>query len=228
MSFLGFLEEYHRKSKDFNYDTTLLSFIEHLNHMKSVGFNVNDVFHNENFTPAYLCSADNRVALLRALYFVGADFNKEFWFERGNNSLPGSRAVHSIVHPDLPIDKSVVSLTNECIQTLFLCEADLDAEGYSLNVLTHSTVLWLAATLGQSEITKTLAQLGCNVNHYNSQYGQMMTPLHVAAREGHLETVKILIQYGADKNLKTSDGSTPLDLAKEMKHQDIVEFLKGL
>lgn len=38
-------------------------------------------------------------------------------------------------------------------------------------------------------------------------------PLHEAAREGHLETVTLLLDAGADPSLRNADGRTPLDLA---------------
>lgn len=38
-------------------------------------------------------------------------------------------------------------------------------------------------------------------------------PLHEAAREGHLEIVKLLIEHGADINTRDTDGKTPRDLA---------------
>jgi hypothetical protein len=40
-------------------------------------------------------------------------------------------------------------------------------------------------------------------------------PLHEAAREGHLEIVKLLLDAGADVRLRTPDGQTPLDLARQ-------------
>ena len=39
------------------------------------------------------------------------------------------------------------------------------------------------------------------------------TPLHEAAREGHLEIVKLLIENGAEASVRDADGKTPRDLA---------------
>ena len=40
-------------------------------------------------------------------------------------------------------------------------------------------------------------------------------PLHEAAREGHLDIVKLLMDAGADARRQTAEGKTPLDLARE-------------
>ena len=41
------------------------------------------------------------------------------------------------------------------------------------------------------------------------------TPLHEAARGGHLETVKLLVGAAADVHRRNAEGKTPLDLARE-------------
>ena len=52
------------------------------------------------------------------------------------------------------------------------------------------------------------------------------TPLHYAARLGHLECVLLLLEAGADKEqAKNDDGATPLFLAAHSGHLDIVRCL---
>ena len=50
------------------------------------------------------------------------------------------------------------------------------------------------------------------------------TPLHLAAR-GHLEITQILLEHGADVNMKTKDGWTSLLIATENRSVEIVRLL---
>ncbi|MEM7617320.1 MAG: ankyrin repeat domain-containing protein [Pseudomonadota bacterium] len=40
--------------------------------------------------------------------------------------------------------------------------------------------------------------------------------LHIAAENGHLEVLRLLLEFGADLNKKNKDEQTPLDLAKSL------------
>jgi ankyrin repeat protein len=53
-----------------------------------------------------------------------------------------------------------------------------------------------------------------------------LRPLHYAATNGHLETVKALVESGADKNALTiAGGATPLHLAADGGHVETVMAL---
>lgn len=54
--------------------------------------------------------------------------------------------------------------------------------------------------------------------------------LHYGCAEGGdlLETVKLLVEGGANINLPTGEGQTPLKLAKRFRHVHIAEFLEGI
>ncbi|KAF2135963.1 uncharacterized protein K452DRAFT_322730 [Aplosporella prunicola CBS 121167] len=52
-----------------------------------------------------------------------------------------------------------------------------------------------------------------------------MTPLNSAANNGHLETVKLLLEKGADLSVSNNDGWTPLNSAADSGHLEIVKFL---
>jgi hypothetical protein len=51
------------------------------------------------------------------------------------------------------------------------------------------------------------------------------TPLHYAARNGHIEIIRLLLQNGAVVNAKNNCGSTPLHWAASHGHVDILHLL---
>lgn len=51
------------------------------------------------------------------------------------------------------------------------------------------------------------------------------TPLHWAAYSGRTETVKPLVEAGADINSRNEDGLTPLHVAASRGHLDFIKFL---
>ena len=65
----------------------------------------------------------------------------------------------------------------------------------------------------------TLKALVDAKNNYNE------TSLHLAAYEGHIEIVKILLDAGADKDFKTFYRYTPLHVAVYKNNKEIVEML---
>lgn len=59
--------------------------------------------------------------------------------------------------------------------------------------------------------------------NFRLQHGQ--TALMLGASHGRLDTVKLLIEAGADVNIQDEDGSTALMCAAEHGHGDIVKYL---
>ena len=56
--------------------------------------------------------------------------------------------------------------------------------------------------------------------------GTLRTALHTAASEGLVSTVRLLLQRGADRSLRSSEGKTALDYAECKKYAEIVEILQ--
>ena len=72
------------------------------------------------------------------------------------------------------------------------------------NILHHAAENDVSA-----EVMRRLATYGLNVNAVNKE-GK--TALMVAAENGYVEIAKVLIESGADVNVRTRDGSTALSL----------------
>jgi ankyrin repeat protein len=51
--------------------------------------------------------------------------------------------------------------------------------------------------------------------------------LHLAIESNELEVVKFLLSQGSDTAIENGDGKTPLRLAEELNHMDIVGVLKS-
>jgi len=52
------------------------------------------------------------------------------------------------------------------------------------------------------------------------------TPLTTAVRRGYARTVKVLLDFGAQKTLANSSGETPLQVAQRLKNEEIVKLLR--
>jgi serine/threonine-protein phosphatase 6 regulatory ankyrin repeat subunit B len=53
----------------------------------------------------------------------------------------------------------------------------------------------------------------------------MRVPLHLAAKEGHVVIVRLLLDNGFDIDVKDKHGSTPLELAVRGGHMTVIRLL---
>ena len=83
-----------------------------------------------------------------------------------------------------------------------------------------------AASTGQTNVVKDLLDKGANQSEKDScgWAGWSVTALYCAAYGGHMETVKVLVDRGADVNA-LSHGQTPLTIAIFKGHTDIAKLL---
>ncbi len=83
--------------------------------------------------------------------------------------------------------------------------------------------LWAAARKGDAKAVKELLAKGADVNA-KFRYGA--TALSYACDRGHLEVVKLLVENGADLNVRdTFYGASPLSWAASKGHADLVRYL---
>ncbi|EFO19793.1 GTP-ase activating protein for Arf containing protein [Loa loa] len=106
--------------------------------------------------------------------------------------------------------------------TLELCR--LIAEGFDVNTsLNDTTALHIAIEHDQSIVVEFLLLNGAKVNALDSS---LNTALHIAASKACTLIVCQLMKRGADQRLRNRLNETPLDLAIEGKHADIVTLLR--
>ncbi|KAL1917882.1 uncharacterized protein VTP21DRAFT_3716 [Calcarisporiella thermophila] len=100
-------------------------------------------------------------------------------------------------------------------------------ERYELNVdiqdNTGRQPVHIAALTDQPKMIVLLMEHGAKLDA-RDQWDQS-SPLHLAAREGHIETVQVLLQLGVDSFAKDKFGRTALDLARSWHRDAISELL---
>lgn len=88
--------------------------------------------------------------------------------------------------------------------------------------------LVLAALRGKAQAVARALSYGADINTPSQHLYSHGTPLHHAACSGSVETVKVLVEAGADLNARDSawDG-TPLGWAEYGNHTEIAQYLKA-
>jgi ankyrin repeat protein len=106
------------------------------------------------------------------------------------------------------------------------------------------TPLHIAAACAHKNVTELLIANGANVNAKNKKgetplddacgksvnilrkHGGKYTLIHRAAANGDIKALKGFLSDGVDVNEKNQKGKTPLNLAKQKKHTETVDFLR--
>lgn len=97
----------------------------------------------------------------------------------------------------------------ELVKMLLARGADVDAiDAYDCTPLLH------CAQRKVPEVMVALIEAGADVNH-QSEATRGWTALHAAANTGDTETLRILLEAGADPSIKDDDGKTAAELAND-------------
>ena len=96
-----------------------------------------------------------------------------------------------------------VAANSEIAEMLIECGADIEFESDDGYKPIH------AAAIGHSDVLALLLSKGADPN--TSYHGS--TPLHLAAQSGNLESVQLLLRYGAKPDNADAGGYLPKDLA---------------
>lgn len=100
------------------------------------------------------------------------------------------------------------------VETLLARGAEVNKPGW--------TPLHYAAAIGNNEIVRMLLDKAAYID---AESPNKTTPLMMAARGGHIMTVKLLHDEGADATLKNELDMTAIDFAEKHNHKDIAEGL---
>lgn len=75
--------------------------------------------------------------------------------------------------------------------------------------------IWRAAKEGDLDLVRVLLREGQDINEQTQ--AMKNTPLHMAAKHGHLLIVKFLLENGAHPQIANYETKSPLELAQESK-----------
>lgn len=89
----------------------------------------------------------------------------------------------------------------------------------------NRTALMFACTGPFTKAAELLIDAGANVNAIDSQ--EEWTPVMMAAAEGQLEVVQLLVAKGADLSMVDEDGESSLDFAQSNGHTKVVEYIQS-
>jgi uncharacterized protein len=90
------------------------------------------------------------------------------------------------------------------------------------------TALIAAAHLGHVEVVRTLIAAKAPLDHVNNLKWTALIESIVLGDGGknHTETLRALVEAGADINIPDGNGSTPLKLARDRGHREMVAILE--
>ena len=106
------------------------------------------------------------------------------------------------------------SANKPAVEALLAKGATMNQDGW--------TALHYAATIGDNDIVKMLLAKSAALD---APSPNKTTPMMMAARGGHIYTVKALLDAGADASLKNDVGMSAIDFAQQGGYKDIVEGL---
>ena len=122
---------------------------------------------------------------------------------------------------------------SEVVALLAEAGADINAfDGYHQTPLMWaaaaghlSTVVLLAVELGASFLCDVSTKSGYTPQDIKDTKGY--TALHLAARAGHADVIRALLEVGAGFTIETRGVASPLDIARDNGHQDCLAVLEA-
>lgn len=100
------------------------------------------------------------------------------------------------------------------VEKLLAKRAEVNQQGW--------TALHYGAAVGNNDIVRMLLDKSAYID---AESPNGTTPIMMAARGGHILTVKLLLDEGADASLKNELGMNAIDFAMKYNHKDIAEGL---
>lgn len=123
-------------------------------------------------------------------------------------------------HPMLML--AIPTGDTETLNALLNAGADVDARSTS----TNGAAIHAVALHNQAALVPTLVNAGAQIDSLLSE-AQPYSALMIAAMQGHFDTVRALVEAGADLTIESSRG-TAADYARSNGHDEIADYLIDL
>ena len=146
----------------------------------------------------------------------------------------GSSQGHALIVRHLLENGADLNARNKTGRTPLLCAAlnghtnvmKVFLEDWHADVNNHTadmTLLWGASKYGHSAMAQLLLDFDADIDALHSFYRK--PALTAAGHRGHLGTVRVLLEAGANVNIQDGSGKTPLHYAARDGHGEIVRLL---
>lgn len=135
-----------------------------------------------------------------------------------------------LAHPGLDLERTAVNGNTALMMAAFKRDGEttraLLDKGAKVNQ-PGWTALHYAAAGGDDKIAQLLIERGAQIDALSPRPTGAITPLMMAAREGHDAMVRLLLARGAKPGLKNTEGFTAAQLARQAGHDKLAEVLAG-
>ena len=121
---------------------------------------------------------------------------------------------------DAPLVIAAYKGYTEIVEKLLEAGADITAVDPEMK----ATALHAAAYAGRTDAAQVLIAYKIDIDKQGPYNGY--TALHDAIWQNNIETARVLIEAGANLEIKSKDGLTPLDLAKARDRKQIVTLIE--